>query len=251
VFFISSGKANNFFFKLRLNRNSIDQQLFPTSGSDLTFSLQFTPPYSYFNGKDYDQLSPSQKFKWLEYNKWKFTAAQYNKVFDKFVLYTKAGFGAIGMFNRKVGLVPFERFYLGGDPFGGGGGQGLNQLDSREIISLRGYGFQQVSPTFGATIINKYTAELRYPFSLNPSATIYGLAFAEAGNSWESFKSYNPLNVYKSAGLGVRLFLPMFGLLGVDWAYQLNPITGRPEFPDQDQKRSFFHFTLGYQFGQL
>lgn len=252
-FFINTGKANNLYVKFRLNRNSLDQTLFPKAGSDITFSLQVTPPYSFVNGKDYEAASLSQKFSWLEYNKWKFTAASYNQIFNKFVLYTKAGFGAVGLYNRKVGLVPFERFYLGGDPFGSGGaGGGLNQLDSREIISLRGYGFGALSPSTGATLINKYTAELRYPFSLNPSATIYGLAFAEAGNSWENFRTYNPLQVYKSAGLGIRLFLPMFGLLGVDWAYQIDEWQEKPNSPTGlDLKRSWFHFTLGYQFGQL
>jgi outer membrane protein insertion porin family len=251
TFFIPTGQANNLFLKFRVNRNSIDQQLFPTSGSDITLSIQVTPPYSFFNEIDYTNATLNQKFNWLEYNKWKFTAAFYNKIFDKFILYTKAGFGAVGLYNRKVGLVPFERFYLGGDPFGGAGG--INgQLDSREIISLRGYGFQALSPATGATLINKYTAELRYPFSLNPSATIYGLAFAEAGNSWDSFTKYNPLQVYKSAGVGIRLFLPMFGLLGVDYAYQLDEWQPSSDSPSSiDLKRSWFHFTLGYQFGQL
>jgi len=128
----------------------------------------------------------------------------------------------------------------------------VNQLDSREIISLRGYDANGLSPEFGATLINKFTMELRYPFSLNPSATIYGLAFAEAGNSWSSFDGYNPLDVYRSTGLGVRIFLPMFGLLGVDWGYRLDNTSDRPDFnPNLNTQRSRFHFTLGYQFGEL
>lgn len=252
-FFLSTGKANNLYLKLRLNRNSLDQQLFPKSGSDISFSVQFTPIYSLFNGKEYTNASLQQKFNWLEYHKWKFTAAWYNQVFGKFILYTKVGFGALGLYNRNVGLVPFERFYLGGNPFGSGAnGGGLNQLDSREIISLRGYSFSALSPANGATLINKYTAELRYPFSLNPSATIYGLAFAEAGNSWANFKNYNPFSMYKSTGVGIRLFLPMFGLLGVDWAYQIDEWKPGPNPPQNyELKRSWFHFTLGYSFGEL
>jgi outer membrane protein insertion porin family len=246
-FFFQTGQAYNLFGRLRLNRSSIDQQIFPTLGSELALSFQFTPPFSAFNNKDYSGLDAAQRFRWLEYHKTKFTAAFYNKLFDKFVLYTKVGFGALGFYNREVGMVPFERFYLGGDPFSNIN----NQLDSREIISLRGYAGSNLSPTLGATLISKYTAELRYPFSLNPNATIYGLAFTEAGNSWADFNGFNPFDVYRSAGLGVRIFLPMFGLLGVDWGYRLDDRDGREGFPPFDAQRSRFHFTLGMQFGDL
>lgn len=246
-FFFRTGVAYNLFGRFKIARSSVDRPIFPTSGSELGLSGQFTPPYSFFSGKDYAGLEASQRFKWLEYHKWKFTAAYYTQLIDKFVLYTKVGFGAMGFYNRNVGMVPFERFYLGGDPFSSFN----NQLDSREIISLRGYGGSNLSPTQGATLINKYTAELRYPFSLNPSATIFGLAFAEAGNSWLNFEGFNPLDVYRSAGVGVRIFLPMFGLLGVDWGYRLDDRDGRDGFPTFDQQRSRFHFTLGMQFGDL
>jgi len=246
-FFFPTGQAYNLYGKLKLARSSIDQTIFPTMGSDLAFSVQFTPPYSYLNNKDYSTLDMAERFKWLEYHKWKFSAGFYNKLVDKFVLYTKIGFGALGYYNRDVGMVPFERFYLGGDPFS----TMNNQLDSRENISLRGYAGNNVSPVYGATLINKYTMELRYPFSLNPSATIYGLAFAEAGNSWSGFQGFNPFDIYKSTGVGVRIFLPMFGLLGVDWGYRLDDINRGSEFPAFDSQRSRFHFTMGMQFGEL
>lgn len=246
-FFFQTGQAYNLFGRFRIARSSIDQTIFPTLGSEYSFSFQFTPPYSLLNNRDYKGLDAAQRFKWLEYHKTKFTAAFYNKLFNKFVLYTKVGFGALGFYDRSVGMVPFERFYLGGDPFANIN----NQLDSREIISLRGYAGSNLSPTFGATLISKYTAELRYPFSLNPNATIFGLAFTEAGNSWEDFDGFNPFDVYRSAGLGVRIFLPMFGLLGVDWGYRLDDRDGREGFPPFDAQRSRFHFTLGMQFGDL
>lgn len=255
-FFFSTGQAYNLYLKFRLGRTSIDDNIFPTMGSDIGFSGQFTPPYSYLNGKDYSTLSVEDRFRFLEYHKWKFTWANYTGLIgrkrkNKLVLYTKVGFGALGLYNRSVGLVPFERFYLGGDPFSTTG-IALGGIDSREFISLRGYDGGGLSPSLGATLINKYTMELRYPFSLNPSATIYGLAFAEAGNSWDSFQNFNPLQVYKSSGVGIRIFLPMFGLLGVDWAYRLDDPSNRADFPaGANAQRSRFHFTLGYQFGDL
>ena len=192
----------------------------------------------------------------MEYHKWKFSWGYYTGLVGKqrkhkLVLYTKVGFGALGLYNRNVGLVPFERFYLGGDPFSTTG-IALGGIDSREFISLRGYGGGGLSPEQGATLINKYTMELRYPFSLSQSFTAYGLAFAEAGNSWSNFNSFNPFEVYKSTGVGIRIFLPMFGLLGVDWAYRLDDTNNRADFNSGlNAQRSRFHFTLGYQFGDL
>lgn len=249
-FFFRTGQAYNLYGKLSLTRSSIDAPIFPTMGSDLSFSVQFTPPYSYFNDKDYSTVTVAERFNWLEYHKWKFTGAFYNTIVDKLVLYTKVGFGMLGLYNRDVGMVPFERFYLGGDPFSANGG--FNQLDSREIISLRGYDASGLSPANGATLINKYTMELRYPIVQNPQMTFYGLGFAEAGNSWSNFSGFNPFDVYKSAGIGIRAFLPMFGLLGVDWGYRLDDTTNRSDFnPNLNTQRSRFHFTLGYQFGEL
>ncbi len=255
-FFFQTGQAYNFYGKFILSRRSIDDNIFPSMGSDMAFSGQFTPPYSLLNGRDYTNLEAADRFKFLEYQKWKFSWAYYTGLIGKqrkhkLVLYTKVGFGALGHYNRKVGSVPFERFYLGGDPFSTTG-IALGGIDSREFISLRGYGGGGLSPTNGATLINKYTMELRYPFSLSQSFTAYGLAFAEAGNSWSNFKSFNPFDVYKSTGVGIRIFLPMFGLLGVDWAYRLDDTTGRPDINSGlNAQRSRFHFTLGYQFGDL
>lgn len=254
-FFFTTGQAYNLFGKFTLNRRSIDDNIFPSMGSELNFSGQFTPPYSFFNGRDYSGLEPAERFRFLEYHKWKFSWSYYTGLIGqqrkhKLVLYTKVGFGALGLYNRQVGLVPFERFYLGGDPFSTTGVM-LGGIDSREFISLRGYGGGGLSPEEGATLINKYTTELRYPFSLSQSFTAYGLAFAEAGNSWSNFNSFNPFDVYKSAGVGIRVFLPMFGLLGVDWGYRLDNVSDRPEFPNVNGQRSRFHFTLGAQFGDL
>jgi len=157
------------------------------------------------------------------------------------VLRTKAGFGFINTYNDRVGEPPFERFYLGGSGLTG------FALDGREIIALRGYDDQSVSQVIGGTIISKYTLELRYPFSLNPSATIYGLGFLEAGNTWNSFRNYNPFDVKRSAGLGIRVFLPMFGLLGLDYGWRFDDT---PEFGGQTQNGQL-HFTIGAVIGEL
>lgn len=254
-FFFNTGQAYNLYLKFKLSRYSLNDNTFPTAGSDMGFSGQFTPPYSYFNGKDYSTLSAREKFKLLEYHKWKFTWDYYTTLAGrkkrKLVLRTKVGLGVLGYYNRAAGLVPFERFYLGGDPFSTTG-IALGGIDSREFVPLRGFDGGGLSPSNGATMVSKYTMEVRYPFSTNPSAMIYGLAFAEAGNSWDSFKQYNPLDVYKSTGVGIRIFLPMFGLLGVDWAYRLSDTDNRTDFPtNANNQRTRFHFTLGYQFGDL
>ncbi|GAB4376259.1 MAG: POTRA domain-containing protein [Salibacteraceae bacterium] len=252
--FVETGQFYNLYIRLALRRSSVDDNIFPTMGSDMNFSVQLTPPYSLFNNVDYDAVTLAQRFKFLEYHKWKFTWAYYTGIAGKqkkhkLVLYTKVGFGMLGFYNRQVGMIPFERFFLGGDMFSGN----LNQLDGREIIGLRGYDSSGgLSPRNGATLINKYTAELRYPFMLSPGASIFGLGFMEAGNSWSNFNQFNPLEVYKSTGLGIRIFLPMFGLLGVDWAYRLDNTQGRTDFnPNANLQRSRFHFTLGYQLGDL
>ena len=181
-----------------------------------------------------------EKFKWTEYYKWKFTSAWYTSLVGDLVLYTKAGFGFLGQYNKQVGVAPFERFYLGGSGLTG------FSLDGREIIALRGYDDQSVSPSTGGTMITKYTAELRYPVSLNPSATIFGLAFAEAGNTWNSFKGFDPFALKRSAGVGIRVYLPMFGLLGLDWGYRFDDIPGR-----SGMQKSQVHFTIGANLGEL
>ncbi len=249
-YLFTKGKSNNLSYRFNLSRNSVDQPIFPRSGSQVTFSLQLTPPYSYFrkdslgNSPDYTGLSDQEKYRWIEYHKWKFTTQWFTPIFGKknpLVLMTKAGFGFLGHYNNSLGAPPFERFYLGGS-----GLTGYSQLDGREIIALRGYSDGSLSSSSGATFITKYTAELRYPISLNPQATIYGLTFVEAGNSWDTFKRYNPFDVKRSAGVGVRVFLPMFGLLGLDYGWRLD------DSPyDINMERSQFHFTIGANIGDL
>lgn len=244
----NQGHANNIFYKFVFSRSSVDDLNYPKSGSQTTLSGQFTPPYSWFNNKDYLNIDSRERFKFIEYNKWKFTSAWYTPLIGKSVLYTKVGFGGMFRYSNVVGDSPFERFYLGGSGLTG------FALDAREIIALRGYDDQSVSnegragnaANLGGTIINKYTMEFRYPFSLNPQAMIYGLTFLEAGNTWRNLDSYNPFNVYRSAGVGVRVFLPMFGLLGLDWGYRFDDIPGAA-----NMRKSQIHFTIGANLGEL
>lgn len=240
VFAFSDGYANNLNYRITLSRNSTDQAIYPRSGADLKIIGQFTPPYSLFNNKSYEGLSSQERNKWVEYYKWKFTSSWYTRLAGNLVLNTRVGFGYLGMYNRKVGVASFERFYLGGSGLTG------FALDGREIIALRGYDDQSLSPTTGGPIIAKYTWELRYPISLNPSATVYGLAFVEAGNTWQNFRNFNPFDVYRSGGVGVRVFLPMFGLLGLDWGYRFDTIPNRPSM-----QQSQIHFTIGMNLGEL
>ncbi len=236
----NKGFANNIFYEGILTRSSLDDLNFPKSGSKITLSTQLTPPYSWFNNKDYSTLSTEEAFKFVEYNKWKFTAAWYNNFVDKFVVYAKVGFGGLFTYTPEVGTAPFERFYLGGSGLTG------FQLDAREVIALRGYDDVSLSPTSGAPFVTKYTAEIRYPFSTNPSAMIYGLVFAEMGNTFNSLEEFNPFNNYRSTGIGVKVFLPMFGLLGLDWGYRLDDVPGRPTM-----KQSQIHFSIGANLGEL
>lgn len=240
VFAFSKGYANNINLRLTLFRNSTDQMIYPRQGSDIKIIGQFTPPYSLFNSRDYSVLSDQEKFKYVEYFKWKFTSSWFTRLAGDLVLNTRIGFGYLGMYNRAVGIAPFERFYLGGSGLTG------FALDGREIIALRGYDDQSLSPRTGAPIIAKYTWELRYPVSLNPSATVFGLAYVEAGNTWQNYKSFNPFDVYRSAGVGVRVFLPMFGLLGLDWGYRFDDVRTAP-----GMQRSQIHFSIGMNLGEL
>jgi len=217
-----TGFYNNFNYNIVLGRNSLTPNpLYPRGGSDISLSLELTPPYSWFSNKDYTEMTPNEKYRWIEYHKWKIKASFFTELADKLVLHTRAKFGFLGTYNHDIGVTPFERFYLGGD-----GLSGYNQLDGREIIGMRGYDSPGlISPDkaayagIGGTVYAKYTLELRYPLSLNPTATIYVMGFLEAGNNWVYFKDFNPFDVYRSAGFGVRIFLPMFGELGLDWGY--------------------------------
>lgn len=229
-----TGRSNNLNYNFTVARNSSDSPIFPRTGSDISFTTQLTFPYSLVNGKDYNKISNEEKYNWLEYYKVNIKSAWYFNLVDNLVMSTRARFGFLGQYNNKVGYSPFERYYVGGD-----GLQGW-ALDGREVIALRGYNASSLSPTNGATVFDKFTLDLRYPISLNPVATIYALAFFEAGNSWENFEGFAPFKMYRSAGIGLRLFMPMFGLIGIDWGYGFDQIPGSPTAGG-----SQFHFSIG------
>lgn len=237
-FSYNSGTSNNINATVTLSRNSIDAPIYPRSGSEFLFSLQMTPPYSLFSNKDYSTMEAADRYKWIEYHKWKFNTSWFMKLAGNLVLNTRTKFGFLGLYNQNIGIAPFERFYLGGDGLSG------FALDGRELIGLRGYTNNSVTPRengdyVGGTIYNKYTVELRYPVSLNPMATVFVLGFVEAGNTWTKFNNFNPFDVKRSAGLGVRIYLPMFGLLGLDWGYGFDAIPGDPS-----ANKGQFHFSI-------
>lgn len=224
-FIFSDGFSNNIALQLVFSRNSVSDPIYPRSGSKFTLTMKSTAPYSLFSdltAEDYKNMTDQERYKFAEYYKIKFSGEWYLPLTQnkKLVLRPKFGFGFMGAYNVNKGDSPFERFYLGGS-----GLNGTWQFDGREIIALRGYdGNSPISPTTGGTVITRYSLELRYPLSLNPSATIYGLAFIEAGNTYTSLKDFNPFNVKRAAGAGVRIFLPMFGMLGVDFAWGFDPL---------------------------
>ena len=236
----TNGNSNNINTGLTFGRNSVDQPIYPRSGSSIVWSLQVTPPFSLLDKRDYSTLSADEKYKWIEYHKWKFKSSWFTSLAGNLVLNTRCQFGYLGNYNNSIGTAPFGRFYLGGDGLTG------YSLDDREIIALRGYTNQSLTPTningtaVGASVYDKYTLELRYPISLNPMATVYVLGFAEGGNSWASINNYNPFDFKRSAGVGVRIFLPMFGLLGLDWGYGFDNIPGAIS-----RSGGQFHFSIG------
>ena len=239
-FSFNNGFSNNINYTIRLARNSLDQLIYPRRGSKFSLSLKVTPPYSIFDGiDDYSTISDQEKYSWIEYYKWKFKSSWFSAFTDKLVLNTRVETGFLGAYDKGLGVAPFERFYVGGD---GMSGMGF-QFDGRELISLRGYGNNTVSPSTGATIYSKYTTELRYAISLNPSSTVYVLSFVEAGNAWESFDNFNPFGVKRSAGFGVRIMLPMIGMMGLDYGWGLDYL---PEWPNANGGQ--FHFSIGQQF---
>ena len=256
VFSFSEGYVNNPYVLWRISRNSIDQPLYPRSGSSISLSLKTSVyPYSRINAfDDHSLLTDQEKYKYLQYNKFKFTSSWFTPISKdkKLVVNARLGFGLLNGWNKNLGAPPFERFYLGGS-----GLSGFN-LDGREIIALRGYDEQTISSNTGDRLISKYTLELRYPVSLNPSATIYLLSFLEGGNSWNDYKKYNPFQVKRSAGFGVRIFLPMFGLLGLDYGFGFDPLdpgaAGEVNHNAQIQSKGYrgqFHFTIGMNIGEL
>lgn len=231
------GYANNINFQNVISRNSTDQPIYPTDGSTFTMTTQLTPPYSLLNGKDYSRINAQEKYKFLEYYKWKIEAIWFHKIVGKLVLATSFKFGFLNFYNKDVGYSPFERFKLGGT-----GLVGWNLYGS-EVISQRGY--DQYTFGNGAVNFNKYTMELRYPISTNPSATVYLHTFIEGGNAFYSIKDYNPFKLYRTAGVGVRFFLPMFGLLGLDCGWKFD---NAPNNQTIKQKGYLIQFFLGPQF---
>ncbi len=240
-FLFTNGASNNLSFNTVFSRKSIDQPIYPRRGSDFSLSLNVTPPYSLFSDKNYRTMDVDQKYRWIEYHKWGFEADYYQTLAGKLVLATRAHFGYLGHYNDDLGPSPFEGFDLGGD-----GMVGYN-LYGYDIIALRGYDNGSLTPRLNGlksgNVYSRMFIELRYPISLNPSATVYVLGFLEGGNAWYSIDDFNPFLVKRSAGIGLRAFLPMFGLLGIDWGYGFDPVNGT-----YDQSRSQFHFTMGQQF---
>jgi outer membrane protein insertion porin family len=233
----NNGYSNNLFFRIVIARYSVDQPLYPRSGSNISLTMQLTPPFSAFDGRDFSTLGTSEKYKWIEYHKYRFTADWYKTITGKFVFKLSTKYGFLGYYNPDIGFSPFERFQLGGD-----GLQGFQAFIGRDIIAHRGYDVYASN----ATIFNKYTAEIRYPFSLSPTSTIFGLAFVEGANAWNSFKDYNPFRLNRSAGVGIRLFLPMFGLLGLDYGIgfdRFDPGAGTTGFRDITK----ITFMLGFE----
>lgn len=253
----SNGFSNDLSFKYVLQRNSIDNPIYAKEGSKLSLTAKSSAPYSLMDNRDdYSNLTDQEKYKFLEYYKIKFTGEWYLPLTadKKLVLMPRVGMAFMGNYSKNKGISPFERFYLGGN-----GLTGINQFGGREIIALRGYEDNSLSSSAGDPIIAKYTMELRYPISLNPQATFFVLAFGEAGNTYSSAAKFNPFNVKKAAGVGVRIFLPMFGMLGLDYGWgfdQLDPhATGYGQASDQMIKQKGYYgklnFTIGMNLGEL
>jgi len=253
----TNGYANDIALKYVLQRSSVSAPIYPQSGSNLTFSAKSTVPYSYFdNIEDYSNLTAQERYKYLEYFKIKITGEWYLPLTadKKLVLMPRFGFGFMGAYTSSKGITPFDRFSLGGS-----GLSGVNQLGGREIIALRGYEDNSISSNSGDPIIAKYTLELRYPISLNPSATFYALAFAQAGNTYPSISKFNPFNVKRSVGVGIRVFLPMFGMLGLDYGIGFDKLDywSRDFGGSSDQNinsqgfNSKLSFTIGMNLGEL
>lgn len=240
IFSFNNGKSYNISMKHKLERNSVDKPIYPTSGSKFSLSVKYTPPYSSFSNTNYGEATAQERYKWIEYHKWNFESSYFLNIAGDLVFNPRVKFGYMGYYNDNIGVSPFERYYVGGD-----GIQNFS-LDGRELVRLRGYDNNSLSPSFGASTYNKYTFELRYPLTTQRSATVYFLTFAEAGNSWLNFENVNPFDVHRSAGAGVRIFLPMFGLLGLDWGYGFDdPLPGQP---NTNAGGSQFHISIGQQF---
>ncbi len=257
LFTFGDGKASNLNYTIGLSRNNtFVNPIFPVGGSSFSLSGKFTLPYSLITGEDFSNMEENPefqlpngdpdtqkidqaKFKWLEYYKIKFNGTWYTTIIDKLVLKTQTDFGFIGAYNNDRGNIPFERFYLGGD------GMANNySMDGRETIALRGYPNQSLSSRDGSLLYNKFTLELRYPITLKPAASIFALTFLESGNGYNNFRQFNPFESKRSAGLGVRIFMPAFGLLGIDFGHGFDSTTPGDPTPNGWET----HFIIGQNF---
>ena len=256
LFTFGDGSSNNLNYTIALSRNNTyTNPIFPVGGSKFTISAKLTPPYSLINGIDFSDLGDrkefqlpngepdtakidQEKFRWLEFYKLKFSGEWYTSIIGKLVFKAQTDFGFIGAYNQERGNIPFERFYLGGD--------GMQQwaMDGRETIALRGYKNQSLSSRDGSLLYNKFTLELRYPITLKPSASIFALSFLESGNGYNSFRDFNPFNSKRSAGMGVRIFMPAFGLLGIDFGYGFDSTSLNNDIANGWET----HFIIGQQF---
>jgi outer membrane protein insertion porin family len=234
---ISNGIYNNFTFSSVFGRNSVDNPLYARSGSSFSLGIELTPPYSLFNKKDYTNLEAQDKYHWIEYHKWTFKSSWFTKVVGDLVLNTRADFGYLGFYNKEIGYSPLGGFSLGGD------GMGYYSYGT-DVIGLRGYKNGTLTPSEGGNMYVKYSLEMRYPVVLSQAATIYGLVFVEGGNAWSEFRQFNPFNIYRSAGAGVRIFLPMLGLIGLDWGYGFDNVPGEAAGAHGGE----IHFVMGQQF---
>ena len=234
------GDSYNLTFNTTLARNSIDNPTFPRRGASISLSLTLTPPYSILQNDFTDRDVRSERFRLVEYHKWMFDNSWFFPITDKLVFNTRMNFGMLGTYGTGKGIGPFDRFIMGGD--------GLAQNNffvGADIIGLRGYENRSIfgsASQEGGLAYSKFVTELRYAISLNPAATVYVHAFAEAGNNWDKVTDFNPFNMYRSAGVGARVFMPAFGLLGVDWGYGFDDI---PYNPGRNGRQ--FHFTIGQQ----
>jgi len=247
-YLFSTGTSYNFNLTQEFSRDSRNSTIFPTEGSYFKFTIQATPPYSLFNKTNYATASDKQRYRFTEYHKWKFEGQWFQRLAGKFVVKAQAQFGFLGTYNSAVGQSAFERFKLGGD-----GMQGFDFLQGSELITMRGYANNVVTPvganvntatSSGSPIFSKYVMELRYPVIASQSATAYLIGFAEGGNTWNKFADFNPFNVRRSAGIGARIFLPIFGMLGIDYGFAFDKIPGQT-----DNGKQAFTFSIAQQLG--
>jgi outer membrane protein insertion porin family len=252
----SKGIANDISLQYTIQRSSVSAPTYPQSGSNFTFLSKATLPYSSLTSKDYSLLSPQERYKYLEYYRLKFTAEWFLPLSKdkKLILMSRFGMGYLGAYNKAKGVSPFERYSMGGS-----GLSGVNQIGGISILALRGYEDQSISSAGGDPIVAKYTIELRYPISLNPQATFFALAFLEGGNTFPTFDKFNPFNVKRTAGIGIRVFLPMFGMLGLDYGLGFDKLntwsSGYGSASDQSIGTKGYYpklsFSIGMNLGEL